>query len=109
MGSVVNLCKRGAGEEKEMKTRREILNDQIVGYLRSVFRNEALGTAPEEWEPERVQKVIEQQVEQSQCILDALEMRELENEIALDRHAEQAVLELRARIHWEMAADRRGD
>jgi hypothetical protein len=106
-GTVADLGRRRTGRQKLMTSLRETLTSEALSYVRDQFEDELVRICPEEWEPDRIRKLVEIQLDHSRYILDAIGIDELHNVGALQRHVGQSILELRSRVHQEVAADRR--
>jgi hypothetical protein len=91
------------------ETLREALTRQALEYMRGEYKDALATFCPENWEPERIEKLVEMQLDHSRHILDAIGIHELQNTAALEHHVGQSIVELRARVHHEVAAHRRKD
>jgi hypothetical protein len=85
---------------------RELLISDAIAYLQTRFREALDEACPGDWDQERREKLQDDQLAQSQRILEALELRQLGCYTSLVRHADGACLELRQTVHHEIAVER---
>ena len=94
----MNLNSPNLNNVEVRKKKRQLLETETRGTIRSYLRDELSVIAPPEWTTETLEQLVEAKVAESQRIIDALTTAELENAFAMQRHAEKAVVEIRSTV-----------
>ena len=90
--------------EQRMK-KRKLLEAEAIEYIRKSLQDELLD-APAEWSAETLKELEHEKIAESQRLLDALGISELEHAFALQRHSERAVSELRMEVRQRISEGR---
>lgn len=88
------------------ETLRETLTRQALDYMRGEYEDELARICPAEWDQDRIDKLLQAQLDFSRYILDSLGVDELHSYGAIEHHVGRSCLELRARVNQEVALER---
>jgi hypothetical protein len=102
----MKLNTRSPKYAEERKKKRQLLEAETLETIRRDLRYELSDIAPTEWTQETVDELVEGKIAESQRIIDALTVSELEDAFGMQRHCEWVVVELRMVVHRRIREER---
>jgi hypothetical protein len=95
----MNLNNRSPKAAEQRMKKRQLLEAEALETIRRYLRHELADIAPAEWTQEMLNVMVEGKIAESQRIIDALTMTELEDDFNMQRHSEWVVCEVRMEVH----------
>jgi hypothetical protein len=102
----MNLNPLNPNSVEKRREKRKALEADHLDTIGRYLRDELSNIAGPEWSQEMIDELIEAKVAETQHIIDALTTAELENDFAMQRHAEKAVAEIRSEVYRRMGESR---